>query len=89
MHGITDQRGEMPTDTESMFAASNDAAVHVNDGTCGTFGGASDDASCIEPGEREIVVPKDAPCYANDTSGPVQEDFCDTDVIDDEDDEEW
>ena len=38
MHGTTDQRGEIPTDTETMFAASNDAAAHVNDGTCGTFG---------------------------------------------------
>ena len=93
MHGTTDQRGEIPTDTETMFAASNDAAAHVNDGTCGTFGDASDDASrvasCIEPGDREIVVHKDAPCYANDSSGPAQEASCDTDVIDAEDDEEW
>ena len=35
------------------------------------------------------LFPKDAPCYANDSSGPAKEAFCDTDVIDAEDDEEW
>ena len=79
----------MPTDTESIVAASTHAAAHVNDGTYGTFGGAPDDvsrgASCIEPGDREIVVPKDAPCYVNDSSRLVQEAFSDTDVIDAED----
>ena len=31
MHGTTDQRGEMPTDTESMFAASKDGPVARED----------------------------------------------------------
>ena len=93
MHGTTDQRRETLTDTESMFATSHDAATHFNDGSCGTCGDASDDASRgasnIEPGDYESVVPMDAPCYANDSSGPVQEAFSDTDVIDAEDYGDW
>ena len=74
-----------------MFGTSNNAAAHVNDGTCGTFGDASDDASRgasnTEPGDYEGIVPMEGPCYANDSSAPVQEEFCDTDVIDADDDE--
>ena len=70
------------------------AAAPLNDGTCGTFGDASDDVSCgasnNEPGGCEIVGvgPMDVPHYANDSSGAVYEAFSDTDVsvIDAEDD---
>ena len=63
MHSSTDQRVELPSDTESLFVASNHASVHANNGTCGTFGDDSDDASrgtcSILPGEYNVVAPLD------------------------------
>ena len=79
MHGTTDQRGDLPTDTESMFVAStlnlcHDATTHVSNETCGTVGDASDDAfhgACSTlTGDYHAVVPMDASCHANDSNGP-------------------